>query len=126
MYNNSLYNSSLYLSSTTILLSGYRKILDTINSCETEEQLNSAFQMVYNFQRMVYHNLLKLKSNIFKNILFHPYRTIKDYYSYSQLMWSVILEIKEVKDNIEAQLNDASQDDDIHSFRVQGFQDLEK
>lgn len=41
-------------------------------------------------------------------------------------MWGVILEIKEVKDNIEAQLNDASQDDDIHSFRVQGFQDLEK
>ena len=121
-----MYNNSLYLSSTTILLSGYRKILDTINSCETEEQLNSAFQMVYNFQRMVYHNLLKLKSNIFKNILFRPYRTIKDYYSYSQLMWSVILEIKEVKDNIEAQLNDASQDDDIHSFRVQGFQDLEK
>lgn len=121
-----MYNNSLYLSSTTILLSGYRKILDTINSCETEEQLNSAFQMVYNFQRMVYHNLLKLKSNIFKNILFHPYRTIKDYYSYSQLMWSVILEIKETKDDIEAQLNDTSQDVDTQSFRVQGFQDLAK
>ena len=121
-----MYNNSLYLSSTTILLSGYRKILDTINSCETEEQLNSAFHMVYNFQRMAYHNLLKLKSNIFKNILFHPYRTIKDYYSYSQLMWSVILEIKETKDDIEAQLNDTSQDADTQSFRVQGFQDLEK
>ena len=41
-------------------------------------------------------------------------------------MWSVILEIKETKDDIEAQLNDTSQDADTQSFRVQGFQDLEK